>query len=174
LVRLRRVGPHMRGHCYDAFVGLAGRDKSLPRLTMAMLRLNAFDRQRGRHRVRPADFGEICKRTPYIGDLKPGGRYVMKDLHDVGGVPVLMKKPLLDGGYLHGDCMTVTGKTIAENLKGVVFPTEQDVVHPTARPAGADRRARRAQGQPGSTGCHREGRRDETAALRRTGIVLRH
>ncbi len=79
------------------------------------------------------DFGEICKHTPYIGDLKPGGRYVMKDLHDVGGVPVLMKA-LLDGGYLHGECITVTGKTIAENLNGVVFPTGQDVVHPTARP----------------------------------------
>jgi dihydroxy-acid dehydratase len=79
------------------------------------------------------DFGEICKRTPYIGDLKPGGRYVMKDLHDVGGVPVLMKA-LLDGGYLHGDCITVTGKTIAENLKNVVFPTGQDVVLPTSRP----------------------------------------
>ena len=64
------------------------------------------------------DVGEIFKRTPYIADLKPGGRYVMKDLHDVGGVPVLMKA-LLDGGYLHGDCMTVTGKTIAENLASV-------------------------------------------------------
>ena len=79
------------------------------------------------------DFGEISKRTPYIGDLKPGGRYVMKDLHDVGGVPVLMKA-LLDGGYLHGDCMTVTGKTVAENLRDVVFPTGQDVVMPTSRP----------------------------------------
>src|SRR5207244_6231094 len=79
------------------------------------------------------EFGESSKRTPYIGDLKPGGRYVMKDLHDVGGVPVLMKA-LLDGGYLHGDCLTVTGKTIAENLKDVIFPTGQDVVHPTARP----------------------------------------
>jgi dihydroxy-acid dehydratase len=79
------------------------------------------------------DFGEISKRTPYIGDLKPGGRYVMKDLHDVGGVPVLMKA-LLDGGYLHGGCMTVTGRTIAENLKDVVFPTGQDVVVPTSRP----------------------------------------
>jgi dihydroxy-acid dehydratase len=78
-------------------------------------------------------FGEISKRTPYIGDLKPGGRYVMKDLHDVGGVPVLMKA-LLDGGYLHGDCLTVTGKTIAENLRDVVFPTGQDVVVPTSRP----------------------------------------
>jgi dihydroxy-acid dehydratase len=79
------------------------------------------------------DFGEIAKRTPYIGDLKPGGRYVMKDLHDVGGVPVLMKA-LLDGGYLHGDCMTVTGKTIAENLASVKFPTGQDVVRTTKQP----------------------------------------
>jgi dihydroxy-acid dehydratase len=78
-------------------------------------------------------FGEICKRTPYIADLKPAGRYVMKDLYDVGGVPVLMKA-LLDGGYLHGDCMTVTGKTVAENLRGVVFPTGQDVVRSTSAP----------------------------------------
>ncbi len=78
-------------------------------------------------------FGEISKRTPYIGDLKPGGRYVMKDLHDVGGVPVLMKA-LLDGGYLHGDCLTVTGRTVAENLRDMVFPTGQDVVVPTSRP----------------------------------------
>src|SRR5215467_1231993 len=79
------------------------------------------------------DFGEIAKRTPYIADLKPGGRYVMKDLHDIGGVPVLMKA-LLDGGYLHGDCMTVTGKTVAENLKDVVVPSGQDVVRPTSKP----------------------------------------
>src|SRR5919206_2408466 len=79
------------------------------------------------------DFGEIAKRTPYIGDLTPGGRYVMKDLHDIGGVPVLMKA-LLEGGYLHGDCITVTGKTIAENLANVRFPTSQDVVRPTSNP----------------------------------------
>jgi dihydroxy-acid dehydratase len=79
------------------------------------------------------DVGEIFKKTPYIADLKPGGRYVMKDLYDIGGVPVLMKA-LLDGGYLHGDCMTVTGKTIAENLEGVVFPAHQDVVVPTSAP----------------------------------------
>jgi dihydroxy-acid dehydratase len=82
------------------------------------------------------DFGEIAKRTPYIGDLKPGGRYVMKDLHDIGGVPVLMKA-LLDGGYLHGDCLTVTGKTIAENLRGVKFPVGQDIVRPTSNPIGS-------------------------------------
>jgi dihydroxy-acid dehydratase len=78
-------------------------------------------------------FGEICRRTPYIADLRPAGRYVMKDLYDVGGVPVLMKA-LLDGGYLHGDCMTVTGRTIAENLRETVFPTGQDVVRPTSSP----------------------------------------
>jgi dihydroxy-acid dehydratase len=79
------------------------------------------------------DFGAISQRTPYIADLKPAGRYVMKDLYDVGGVPVLMKA-LLDGGLLHGDCLTVTGKTVAENLKDVVVPTGQDVVRPTSVP----------------------------------------
>ena len=77
------------------------------------------------------DTGEIFKRTPYIADFKPGGKYVMKDLHAVGGVPVLMKA-LLDGGFLHGDCLTVSGKTIAENLQDVVVPGNQDVVRPTA------------------------------------------
>jgi dihydroxy-acid dehydratase len=75
----------------------------------------------------------IFKRTPYIADMKPGGRYVAKDLFDIGGVPVLMKA-LLDGGYLHGDCLTVTGKTIAENLAGVSLPKNQDVVRPTSSP----------------------------------------
>jgi dihydroxy-acid dehydratase len=76
---------------------------------------------------------EIFKRTPYIADLKPGGRYVAKDLYEAGGVPVLMKA-LLDGGYLHGDCRTVTGKTIAENLRDVVVRSTQDVVRPTSAP----------------------------------------
>ena len=76
---------------------------------------------------------EIFKHTPYIADLKPAGRYVAKDLFEIGGVPVLLKA-LLDGGYLHGDCITVTGKTIGENLAGVVFPTGQDIVRPTSTP----------------------------------------
>ena len=76
---------------------------------------------------------EIFKRTPYIADMKPGGRYVAKDLFDIGGVPVLMKA-LLDGGYLHGDCLTVTGRTIAENLAKVTVPKNQDVVRPTTSP----------------------------------------
>src|SRR5204862_1406673 len=66
----------------------------------------------------------IFKSTPYIADLKPGGRYVAKDLYEVGGVPILMKA-LLDGGFLHGDCITVTGKTIKENLRNVVVPKNQ-------------------------------------------------
>lgn len=76
---------------------------------------------------------DVFKRTPYIADLKPGGKYVAKDMFDIGGVPVLMKA-LLDGGFLHGDCMTVTGKTIAENLHDVKFPKDQDVIRPTSNP----------------------------------------
>ncbi len=79
------------------------------------------------------DVCEIFKETPYIADLKPAGRYVAKDLYEIGGVPVLMKA-LLDGGLLHGDCITVTGKTIAENLADVVFPEDQDIVRPVSSP----------------------------------------
>ncbi len=76
---------------------------------------------------------EIFKRTPYIADLKPGGRYLAKDLFEIGGVSVILKT-LLDGGHLHGDCITVTGKMIAENLADVVFPTNQDIVRPISDP----------------------------------------
>ena len=76
------------------------------------------------------DVGEIFRRTPYIGDLKPAGKYVAKDLFEAGGIPLVMKA-LLDGGYLHGDCMTVTGKTIAENLANVKWNDQQDVVRTT-------------------------------------------
>jgi dihydroxy-acid dehydratase len=79
------------------------------------------------------DVAEVFKRTPYIADLKPGGRYVAKDLFEAGGVPLLMKT-LLDNGYLHGDCMTVTGRTIAENLAKVKWNPEQDVVRPADKP----------------------------------------
>jgi dihydroxy-acid dehydratase len=79
------------------------------------------------------DVCEIFRRTPYIADLKPAGQYVMRDLHDAGGVPLLMRA-LLDGGYLHGDCVTVTGRTIAENLADVRFDPEQVVVRPTSNP----------------------------------------
>jgi dihydroxy-acid dehydratase len=78
------------------------------------------------------DVVEIMRRTPYIADLKPGGKYVAFDVHRIGGIPVVLKA-LLDGGLLHGDCVTVTGKTMAENLKDVVFPVDQDVVYPVSR-----------------------------------------
>ena len=82
------------------------------------------------------DVAEIFKRTPYIADLKPGGRYVAKDLFEVGGVPLLMKT-LLDHGYLHGDCLTVTGRTIAENMKKVRWNPDQDVIYPANAPITA-------------------------------------
>lgn len=82
------------------------------------------------------DVAEVFKRTPYIADLKPGGRYVAKDLFEAGGIPLVMKA-LLDGGHLHGDCMTVTGRTIAENLKSVSWNPDQDVVRTTAKPLSA-------------------------------------
>ena len=79
------------------------------------------------------DVAEIFKRTPYIADLKPGGKFVAKDVYDIGGVPQIMKA-LLEGGVLHGDCLTVTGKTIAQNLESVKFNTDQKVVYPVSNP----------------------------------------
>jgi dihydroxy-acid dehydratase len=79
------------------------------------------------------DVAEIFKRTPYIADLKPGGRYVAKDMFEVGGIPLLMKT-LLDHGFLHGDCLTVTGRTIAENMAKVRWNDDQDVVRPANKP----------------------------------------
>src|SRR3984957_9013774 len=211
----------MRGHCYDALVCLAGCDKSLPGMMMAMLRLNVPSvfmyggsilpgKFKGRdvtmvdvfeavgmhsagnmtdedlHELEcaacpsagacggqftantmamvseaiglalpgsagsPAPYEERDRfavesgravmallasglRPRYIADLKPGGKYVALDVHRIGGIPVVLKA-LLDGGLLHGDCITVTGKTLAENLKDVVFPTDQDVIHPVSKP----------------------------------------
>lgn len=79
------------------------------------------------------DVAEIFRKTPYIADLKPGGRYVAKDMFEVGGIPLMMKT-LLDHGFLHGDCLTVTGRTMAENLASVKWNDEQDVVRPANDP----------------------------------------
>ncbi|WP_242130683.1 dihydroxy-acid dehydratase [Aestuariivivens marinum] len=79
------------------------------------------------------DFQRVSDRTPLIADLKPSGKYLMEDVHGVGGTPAVMKY-LLDKGYLYGDCLTVTGKTLAENLKDVApleFENDQDVIYPT-------------------------------------------
>jgi dihydroxy-acid dehydratase len=79
------------------------------------------------------DVAEVMKKTPYIADLKPGGRYVAKDMFEAGGVPILMKT-LLEHGYLHGDCLTVTGRTIADNLSKVAWNPDQDVVRSADSP----------------------------------------
>jgi dihydroxy-acid dehydratase len=79
------------------------------------------------------EVARLMRDTPHIADLKPGGKYVALDVHNIGGIPVIIKA-LLDGGLLHGDAMTVTGKTLAENHKDVVFPTNQDVVRPVSHP----------------------------------------
>ena len=79
------------------------------------------------------DVAKIFEKTPYIADLKPGGKYVAKDMFEAGGIPLLMKT-LLDHGYLHGDCLTVTGRTLAENMEHVAWNEHQDVVRPANRP----------------------------------------
>ncbi len=79
------------------------------------------------------DVAEVFKRTPYIADLKPSGRYVAKDMFEAGGVPLLLRT-LLDHGFLHGGCLTVTGRTLAENLESVKWNKDQDVVHPADKP----------------------------------------
>jgi dihydroxy-acid dehydratase len=79
------------------------------------------------------DVAEVMRRTPYIADLKPSGKYVAKDLFEVGGIPLILKT-LLDHGFLHGDCMTVTGRTMAENLRAVKWNPDQDVVRPANKP----------------------------------------
>lgn len=82
------------------------------------------------------DLEDVCtifRETPYIADLKPAGKYVAKDLFEVGGVPIILKT-LMDGGYLHTDCITVNGKTLGENLSQIKFPHNQDVVMPINKP----------------------------------------
>jgi dihydroxy-acid dehydratase len=79
------------------------------------------------------DVARIFEKTPYIADLKPGGKYVAKDMFEAGGIPLLMKT-LLDHGYLHGECLTVTGRTLAENMEHVPWNDQQDVVRPANKP----------------------------------------
>ncbi len=79
------------------------------------------------------DIAEIFKRTPYIADMKPGGKYVAKDLYEAGGAQMILKV-MLDAGLIHGDCLTVTGKTMAENLADIQFNPNQDVVYLPEKP----------------------------------------
>jgi dihydroxy-acid dehydratase len=79
------------------------------------------------------DVAEVFRTTPYIADLKPGGKYVAKDMYEAGGVYMLMKT-LMAGGFLHGDCMTVTGRTLAENIDRVTWNPDQKVIYDVKTP----------------------------------------
>jgi len=83
------------------------------------------------------DVAKIFKKTPYLADLKPAGKYVAKDMWEAGGVPMLLKT-LYDGGFIHGNCLTVTGKTMKENLKSVKFNAKQKVLRKYNNPLSAD------------------------------------
>ncbi len=99
------------------------------------------------------DFTRIGKRVPVLGDLKPSGKYSMAHLSRIGGLPPLMKV-LLDAGLLHGDCLTVTGKTVADNLKDVQpYPANQDVIRPLSNPIKADSHLRILYGNLAPTGA---------------------
>jgi dihydroxy-acid dehydratase len=99
------------------------------------------------------DFTKIGKRVPVLADLKPSGKYGMVHLTRIGGLPPLMKV-LLDEGLLHGDCITVTGKTVAENLRGVKpYPTDQDVIRPFGNPIKRDSHLRILYGNLAPTGA---------------------
>ncbi len=103
--------------------------------TNAILHLPAIAHELG-IKLSLDDFNHLFDSTPTLADLKPGGKYVMNDLFEVGGVPVILKA-MLDAGLLHGDCLTVTGKTMAENLVGIEVPKNQDVVYSAQSPLKA-------------------------------------
>ena len=98
------------------------------------------------------DIERISRRTPTVADLKPGGKYVALDVYRVGGIPVILKV-LLDAGLIHGDCMTVTGKTMRENLKNVVLPGGQDVVVPVEKAISPNGGLRILKGNLARVGC---------------------
>ncbi len=100
--------------------------------TNAVLHLLAIAHEAGVE-LELEDFDRISRRTPHLGDLKPFGRYHMVDLDRVGGVPIVLRA-LLDEGLIHGDALTVTGRTMAENLADVVFNPDQDIIAPTTSP----------------------------------------
>lgn len=99
------------------------------------------------------DFTEIGRRVPVLADLRPSGRYLMSDLIEIGGIAPLMKR-LLDKGLLHGDCLTVNGKTLAENLAGVEdYPAGQKIIMPFDKPLKADSHLRILRGSLAPTGA---------------------
>jgi dihydroxy-acid dehydratase len=114
-------------NAYSAVLALGGS-------TNAVLHLMAIARE-AEVEWKLSDFDRLGQKVPHLADLKPSGRYVMYDLHRVGGTPAVFKA-LLEAGLLHGDCLTCTGATLAENLKGVpaIYERSQDVVKPIRKP----------------------------------------
>ena len=100
------------------------------------------------------DFQKISDTTPLLADLKPSGKYLMQDLHKVGGVPAVMKY-LLDEGLIHGDCLTVTGKTVAENLENItsIIEREQDIIRKIDNPIKETGHIRIMYGNLAERGC---------------------
>ncbi len=101
-----------------------------------------------------ADIEKVTEKVPLLGNFKPFGEYVMNDLHRIGGLPMVMKT-LLDAGYLHGDCLTVTGRTLAENLADALpRPDNQDIFYSPDKPyAPANQHIRVLRGNLASDGC---------------------
>lgn len=121
--------------------------------TNAVLHFIAIAKSIG-HNLSLDDFQKISDTTPLLADLKPSGKYLMKDLHEVGGVPAVMKY-LLDIGLLHGDCLTVTGKTIAENLRNVtsIIDREQTIIRDINNPIKETGHIRIMYGNLAEKGC---------------------
>jgi dihydroxy-acid dehydratase len=121
--------------------------------TNAVLHLLALAHEAGVE-LTLADIEQVTFRVPLLGDFKPFGKYVMNDLHKIGGLPMVMKT-LLDAGFLHGDCMTVTGRTLAENLADAPLrPENQDVFYSPDQPyAPANKHIRVLRGNLSPEGC---------------------
>ena len=121
--------------------------------TNAVLHFIAIAKSIG-HELTLDDFQKISDSTPLLADLKPSGKYLMQDLHEVGGVPAVMKY-LLDIGLIHGDCLTVTGKTIAENLQNVtsIIEREQNIIREINDPIKKTGHIRIMYGNLAERGC---------------------
>ena len=121
--------------------------------TNAVLHLLALAHEAGIE-LTLTDIEQITARVPLLGNFKPFGRYVMNDLHAIGGLPMVMKT-LLDAGFLHGDCLTVTGKSLAENLAAAPQrPPDQEIIFSVEQPyAPAGRHIRVLRGNLASEGC---------------------
>ena len=119
--------------------------------TNAVLHLLAMANEAGVD-LTMSDFDRISRNTPHLGDLKPFGRYHMVDLDRIGGVPVVLRA-LLDEGLIEGDVLTVTGRTMAENLDGMTFPSDQDVIAAPARPLAGEGGIAVLTGNLATEGC---------------------